>query len=140
MDYLKCPLCGGRTRINRIGQDYTLFLSSCEIGGRGKAKWSIKYGGYTALKKLLVPILEKIIFRLDKLNGCDQWPDCLSCLVPLEQCPDTTARALQKSRSHNHVEQAQALRESDKSTLEIAEIMNKSQEQVRRYLREDIKK
>lgn len=132
---VRCPVCGRQQDMKYIGKEYDLRMSTCDFNGNRKITWSVKYSGYTALKRMLIPILEKIIFKLDKLNGCDMWPDCLSCLIELEDCPNETARVLQKSRKASHEAEAKALQAQGLSTNEIAVAMGKSREQVRRYKR-----
>ena len=134
---IKCPLCGCQSDVANLGKEpHTLAVALKHMGGYGGISWSIKYSGYNALKKKLVPILESLLFHLSKENGCDMWPDCLSCLIPLAQCPDEKVRAAQKQAMSSRRKEIQALQEQGLTNDQIAAKIGRSTRTVSRDLQE----
>lgn len=136
IDYIRCPVCGVTRPIGRIGKEYDLIVSTQSfIQGKKGCTWKIKYSGYNALKKAIVPVLEKLLFKLNELNGCDYWSDCLSCVRDLSECPNEVQRLDQKTTRKLRADRAAKLLSEGATTAEVAKVLGKSERTLRRYVR-----
>jgi hypothetical protein len=143
--FIKCPMCGCQAAEENFTGEHTMIVSVRKQGKKGRFEWSIRYSGYLPLKKRANLLAEKVSFRHGKLNGCDKFPDCLSCAIPTgeipgQQCPDEVAYLTNKTKARDKREMAQKMRAEGYTNQQIMKAVGAAYRSVTRYCNEGEKK
>jgi hypothetical protein len=135
-EYIKCPICGSRVETKNLTAKETFGIYKKIMGGKSNIQWERKEIGYRAFKRsFLMPLLQKLIDLLSLDNGCDFWPDCLTCERSENDCPDATPYLTQHTKAFDMRAAIRRLHSEGKNYKQIIAELDTSERSIRRALR-----